>query len=164
VVSFRENCDTGKIVLKDPSGLMKGSGSHEVVHRDGMTLSMPGTVLVLQNVSLFVPCVGTVYLNVTLNNVVAVIPPSQAVPNEMEPFSRHVNNVSAQTSSSNSSIRSASEENIFDLVGENARGLASMPSSSSPGRSVRLESNPRSILSSKTLFMEENSVGGERLN
>jgi len=88
-------------------------------------------------------------LNITLNNVVAVIPPSQTVPNEMETFSRYVNNVSSQTSSGNSSIRSASEENIFDLVGEDSRGQASTPSSSFQGRSIRLESDPRSILSSK---------------
>ena len=88
IVSYTESCDTGRVVLKDPTGTMKGSIASAVVNDMGLQLAMPGTVIVLKLVSLFVPSRDTFYLNITSKNVVRIIPASTLVPQEMVPFSK----------------------------------------------------------------------------
>lgn len=63
------------VTLKDPTGTINGTIHHKVVaHKIYDQLFKVGAVLILQNVSVFIPKPSIYYLNITLKNVVKVFP------------------------------------------------------------------------------------------
>lgn len=82
IESFKENFESGKVLLKDPTGTMKGSLGGDAVNEYAMKLT-PGTILVLKDIAMFTPAPNTFYLNITLKNIQSVIPANVQVPKEM---------------------------------------------------------------------------------
>ena len=86
IESFKENFESGKVILKDPSGIMKGSLGGDAVNEYAMKLT-PGTILVLQDIAIFTPTPNTFYFNITLKNILRVIPAGTKIPPQMKEVS-----------------------------------------------------------------------------
>ena len=71
------------VTMKDVSGLMSGTIHHKVLNDERFEKKMVvGTVLILNNVSVFSPKQsGNHYLNITIRNVVKVFSPDDTDPN-----------------------------------------------------------------------------------
>ena len=82
IETFKENFESGKVILKDPTGTMKGSLGGDAVNEYAMKLT-PGTILVLKDIAMFTPAPNTFYLNITLKNIQSVIPANVRIPKEM---------------------------------------------------------------------------------
>ncbi|XP_052723397.1 uncharacterized protein LOC128193597 [Vigna angularis] len=62
-----------KITIRDPTGTVKASVHHKAIDHPEIGIHLKvGSVIILQDVSIFSPIRETYYLNITLRNIVKV--------------------------------------------------------------------------------------------
>ena len=157
IETFKENFESGKVILKDPTGTMKGSLGSDAVNEYAMKLT-PGTILVLKDIAMFTPAPNTFYLNITLKNIQSVIPANVQIPKEMVA-------VSTMSPPSQDSCGGSHRSNLGGSEDRSTRGhtIKDVTTSFSQRHLVKnIQSNSRDRHSLRRSYPKENSHVDDR--
>jgi hypothetical protein len=159
IESFTENFESGKVVLKDPSGTMKGSLAGDAVNEYAMKLT-PGTILVLQDIAIFTPTSNTFYFNITLKNIHRVIPAGTKIPTQMVEISTIVPaSQDSNNSFSNNSIMDSDDTDDNKLLLNLSAESSNVDNNNINNK--KQKKNSRVVIRNKNYSNQYSGVGAE---